>query len=340
VANAIGIGRLADRGLLVTRGEAVERLPRCEVFAFDKTGTLTSGELQLESVHPFGGLEPDRAVAVAAALEAGSEHPVGRAIRAAHPEPPTPATDVRNLVGQGISGRVDSTAWRIGRPDFALDPARLAAQASAVAAHSGAGRVLVALGCDDGRGALLVLRDELRPGARELAARLRSHGAGRLVVLSGDDPAAVGELGRALGFDQSIGGMSPADKLAWIRAQQAAGARVVMVGDGINDAPTLAAADVSLSFAQATELAQVHSGLLILRGDLDLVDQAVAVTSRTRRIIRQNLAWAAAYNFLAVPAAAMGLVAPWGAAIGMSLSSLFVVLNALRLNREAPKATA
>ena len=340
VANAIGVGRLADRGLLVTRGEAVERLPRCELFAFDKTGTLTSGELQIESVHPFGGLDADSAFAAAAALEAGSEHPVGRAIRAARPAPLITATDIHNRVGQGMSGRLGSTTWRIGRPDFALGPDQLAAQRHAISGLSGVGRVLVALGSDDGRGALFVLRDELRPGARELAGRLRARGARRLALLSGDDPAAVAELGRALGFDEFIGGMSPADKLAWIRAQQEAGAQVAMIGDGINDAPTLAAADVSLSFAQATELAQVHSGLLILRGDLGLVEQAIAVTAGTRRIIRQNLAWAAAYNFLAVPAAAMGLIAPWGAAIGMSLSSLFVVLNALRLNRQTLKTTS
>lgn len=334
VANAIGVGRLADRGLLVSRADAVEQLPRCDLFVFDKTGTLTSGELRLESVHPFGGLTQDAAMAAAAALEAGSEHPVGRALRAAQPTPPTRATDVHNRVGQGISGRLGTRTWRIGRPDFALDPAGLAAQAEAIGLHTGAGRVLVALASDDSRGALFVLRDALRPGADELAARLRARGARRLVLLSGDDPAATAALGRALGFDDCVGGMSPADKLAWIRAQQAAGARVAMIGDGVNDAPTLAAADVSLSFAQATELAQVNSGLLMLRGDLGLIDEAIAIASRTRRIIRQNLAWAAAYNFLAVPAAAMGLVAPWGAAIGMSVSSLLVVLNAMRLNRE------
>ncbi len=339
VANAIGVGRLADRGLLVTRGEAVERLPRCDLFAFDKTGTLTSGKLQLESVHPFGGLARDSAIAIAAALEAGSEHPVGRALRAACPSPGARTEAIRNCVGQGISARIGTVDWRIGRPDFALDPAQLAAQAEVVASRAGAGRVAVVLGNDGGQGAVFVLRDALRPGAGELAAGLRAQGVSRLVVLSGDDAAAVSELGRALGFDAAMGGMSPADKLAWIRAQQAAGARVAMVGDGINDAPTLAAADVSLSFAQATELAQVHSGLLILHGDLGLVEQAVAVTARTRRIIRQNLAWAAAYNFLAVPAAAMGLIAPWGAAIGMSLSSLFVVLNAMRLNRPHPART-
>ena len=144
-----------------------------------------------------------------------------------------------------------------------------------------------------------------------------------------DDPL----FAEGLGFDVAIGDMTPADKLNWIRDRQDRGHRVAMVGDGINDAPTLAAADASVSFAHATDLAQVHSGLLVLGSDLDMLPRSRRLAEKTRRIIRQNLLWAAGYNFLAVPAAAVGLIAPWGAAIGMSLSSLLVVVNAMRLRR-------
>jgi Cu2+-exporting ATPase len=150
-------------------------------------------------------------------------------------------------------------------------------------------------------------------------------------LLSGDNQASVDRFAADLNLDEALGDLRPSDKLRWIRECQANGGRVAMLGDGINDAPTLAAADVSVSFAHATELAQVNSGLLVLGSELGVISEMRILAEKIRRIIRQNLIWAAGYNLLAVPVAALGLIAPWGAAIGMSLSSLLVVANALRL---------
>lgn len=338
VAAAIGVGRLADRGLLTVRGDAVEILAECDTFAFDKTGTLTAGELRLERIEPFGDLTAGEALAVAAALEAHSEHPIGRALRESHPGPIAEAAGLHHEVGAGVEGRVAGSRWRIGRPTFACGRAGRDRLADRAAQRSRDGLLVIALSRVDheGRaaGALFELRDAMRPGAAELIRTLRSEGVSHVALLSGDSQASVERVAEELGIAQALGDLKPADKLRWIRDRQAAGERVAMIGDGINDAPTLAAADVSLSFGHATELAQVNSGLLVLGGDLRVIGDARRLAAKTRRIIRQNLIWAASYNFLAVPAAAVGWIAPWGAAIGMSLSSLLVVINALRLRRD------
>jgi len=334
VAAAIGVGRLADRGLLTVRSDAIETLAQCDTFAFDKTGTLTLGELQLDQVAPFGEISAAQAGAIAAALEAHSEHPVGKALRRAHAGPLAAVHGLQNCVGDGLVGQIGGETWRIGRPGFALRQAADADLADRALHHAAEGSLMVALCSTQGRGALFVLHDQTRPGAAELIGSLRRDGVRRIVLLSGDSQASATRFAQRLGFDEILGDLKPADKLRWIRAQQAQGARVAMVGDGINDAPTLAAADVSVSFAHATELAQVHSGLLVLGADLGVIADMRRLAARTHRIIRQNLTWAASYNFLAVPAAAVGMIAPWGAAIGMSLSSLLVVLNALRLRRD------
>lgn len=331
VAAAIGVGRLADAGMLAVRSDAIEHLAQCDTFAFDKTGTLTLGELRVEHLTTFGDLSATQATALAAALEAQSEHPIGKALRAGH-EPHQPAVqNVRNLVGEGIQGTIDGTVWRIGKSAFALPASTLARVQADHLALMASGHVIVALADTAGNGALFALSDQVRPGVRALLETLRTRGITRIALLSGDSQDSVERFARGLDFDEALGNQKPSDKLAWIRRRQMEGARVAMAGDGINDAPTLAAADVSISFAHATELAQVSSGLLVLGSDLGVIGQMREMAEKTRRIMRQNLAWAAAYNFLAVPAAAAGMIAPWGAAIGMSLSSLLVVINALRL---------
>jgi Cu2+-exporting ATPase len=331
VAAAVGVGRCADSGMLTVRSDAIEVLAQCDTFAFDKTGTLTAGELTVEEIAVFGGLETDRARAVAASLEAHSEHPIGRALRDAWSGDVADVTDLNNDVGQGISGRLDDREWRIGRPGFALSAEVEGCLRDQIAALQARGQMVVALGGDRGSGALFALSDRIRPGARELLESLRAHGVSHIALLSGDGQASVDRFASGLDFDVVRGDLTPADKLSWIRDRQRAGARIAMLGDGINDAPTLAGADVSISFAHATELAQVNSGLLVLSGELGVIAEMRRLAKKIRRIIRQNLVWAASYNLLAVPAAALGFIAPWGAAIGMSLSSLLVVLNALRL---------
>ncbi|MGD8956560.1 MAG: heavy metal translocating P-type ATPase, partial [Chromatiaceae bacterium] len=331
VAAAVGVGRLADSGMLAVRSDAIEVLPQCDTFAFDKTGTLTAGELTVEEIAVFGGLETDQARAIAASLEAHSEHPIGRALRDAWSGDVADVTDLNNDVGQGISGRLDDREWRIGRPGFALFAEVEGCLRDQIAALQARGQMVVALGGDRGSGALFALSDRIRPGAEELLQSLRAQGVSHIAVLSGDSQVSVDRFANGLAFDEVRGDLTPADKLRWIRDRQRSGARIAMLGDGINDAPTLAGADVSISFAHATELAQVNSGLLVLGGELDVIAEMRRLAEKIRRIIRQNLAWAASYNLLAVPAAALGFIAPWGAAIGMSLSSLLVVLNALRL---------
>ena len=331
VAAAIGVGRLADAGMLTVRSDAIEHLAQCDTFAFDKTGTLTLGELRVEQIATFGNLDAAQAMSLAAALEAHSEHPIGKALRAQHQGPVREVSDHLNRVGEGIQGTIDDTIWRIGKPAFALPAASLPRLQADHPTLMSSAYVVVAL-CDmDGNGALFALSDQMRPGVQELLATLRDRGVRHIALLSGDSQESVQQFAQNLDFDEALGDQKPSDKLTWIRRRQGDGARVAMAGDGINDAPTLAAADVSVSFAHATELAQVSSGLLVLGNDLGVIGEMRVVAEKTRRIMRQNLGWAAAYNFLAVPAAALGMIAPWGAAIGMSLSSLLVVLNALRL---------
>jgi Cu2+-exporting ATPase len=338
VAIAVSTGRFAELGVLPVRSDAIETLAQIDRAVFDKTGTLTAGDLSLEQTQVFGAVGEDRARAIAAALERDSEHPAARAFRTADCPDPTEAgltvTALRNHPGQGLSGRVDGTDWRLGRPEFVLDgQPRDAAAARWVDDWRRRGYLVIALANAQGLAALFALHDRTRDGVAETFAALRASGVQRLFILSGDQQISVERFAAGLDCDGLYGSRSPAEKLDLLGSLRGDDGRILMVGDGINDVPTLAAADVSMAFAGATELAQVSSDFLLLSEDLSRVALARQLAVATRRVIRQNLAWAALYNLLAVPAAAFGLVPPWGAAIGMSLSSLLVVANALRLRR-------
>ena len=317
-------GLLARRGLLVTRAGAVERLAGVDRVIFDKTGTLTLGQLRITSVETASGWEVDEALAVAAALESVSEHPIARAFGMAHPA--GPPADVHVAPGRGIEGSVRGKRWRLGKPDWA-------AQLAGVAAPELPGDdTAVCLADEEAVRAVFRLADRLRGGAREQLQRLQQLGLATEVA-SGDAADAVAPMAAAVGADAWQGGMTPEDKLALLRTRQQAGETVVMVGDGVNDAPVLAGADVSVAMAGGTSLAQTSADMVLLGESLAPLVEGVLQARRTLRIVRQNLAWAAGYNLVALPLAAAGFIAPWMAAIGMSASSLLVVLNALRLSR-------
>ena len=324
-------GFLARHGLLVTRAGAIERLARVQRVIFDKTGTLTLGQPRITSVETPDGADPDRALGIAAALEAVSEHPIARAFAVAHPA--APATGVTVHAGLGIEGRVAGERWRLGRPDWA------AALCGQPAPHSAGDETTVCLAGEQGVAAVFRLADRLRSGARRQLDVLRDFGLS-LEIASGDAPDAVAPVAEAVSIEHWRAGMTPEDKLALLRERQQAGDPVVMVGDGVNDAPVLAGADVSVAMAAGTPLAQTSADMVLLGDSLAPLAAGVAQSRRTLRIIRQNLAWAAAYNAVALPLAATGFISPWMAAIGMSASSLLVVLNALRLSHAPAELSA
>jgi Cu2+-exporting ATPase len=228
--------------------------------------------------------------------------------------------------GRGIEGSVRGKRWRLGKPDWA-------AQLAGVAVPELPGDdTAVCLADEETVRAVFRLADRLRGGAREQLQRLRQLGLATEVA-SGDAADAVAPMAAAVGADAWRGGMTPEDKLALLRTRQQAGETVVMVGDGVNDAPVLAGADVSVAMAGGTSLAQTSADMVLLGESLAPLVEGVLQARRTLRIVRQNLAWAAGYNLVALPLAATGFIAPWMAAIGMSASSLLVVLNALRLSR-------
>jgi Cu2+-exporting ATPase len=339
VAVTVAAGRLAAVGVLPVRMGALERLAKVDMAAFDKTGTLTRGRPELVALETLGGWDPEELRAVAGALERTSEHPIALALKRAD-RPGLLVTGARNLPGAGVSGTIVGVPWRLGSAEFVLEGrAPTADLRERLARWLRRGCAVVLLGALGEPRALLAFRDELRPGAHEALAALETQGFRRLAVVSGDHPRAVRQLGASLGLREALGGMSPGDKLAWLRQRQAEGGTLLMVGDGVNDAPTLAAADVSVSFKAATELAQSQSDFIVLGEDLGALPKAITIARRTRSAVRTNLLWAGIYNLLAVPAAAAGLVPPWAAALGMSASSLLVVTNSLRLRGIAhPKA--
>lgn len=333
-ANTLATGRFAAMGVLPLRAEAVEALARADTVALDKTGTLTEGRLDLVELRTSTALAKDHALAIAGALEQRSEHPVAQALRRHGTNLDLGVTGYRNLPGSGVEGTVCDRRWRLGKPDFAGAAAEFPSWVTqALVEQRALGRYVVMLADTAGVQAVLAFDDRLRSGAADLAGELNGLGIHRAMILSGDASANASRVGEATGIAEAFGDLQPVDKLRHIRTLQKQGRRVIMVGDGLNDAPVLAAADASVSFADATDLARVQSDFLVLSGGLDRISHIIRLARKVRAIILQNLCWAASYNLAAVPAAALGMVPPWMAAIGMSLSSLIVVGNALRLHQ-------
>jgi Cu2+-exporting ATPase len=314
--------RLSDLHLLVTNGNAIETLSRATHIVFDKTGTLTRGmpEVVRSTVH-----DPDCTAQVclqiAAALEVASTHPIARAFT--EHEPALTAENIEIRIGAGVEGVIDGRRWRLGNASFVP---------GAAAAPRDDDATQVFLGTDGRVTATFTIADNLRNDAGKTLKNLKKMGLS-VSLVSGDGEAPVARAAATLGIADARAGCTPDDKLARINALQQQGEVVVMVGDGINDAPVLAGADVSIAPSHAASLAQASADVLMLGDSLQPVVTLLHAARRTMRIVRQNLAWAIVYNVSAIPLAAAGFVPPWLAAIGMSTSSLIVVLNALRLSR-------
>jgi Cu2+-exporting ATPase len=330
VSLAIGAGRFINAGILPLRMSALDGLARSEQIVFDKTGTLTTGQFKLTKIHSLGQLSDDKCLVYARALVNTSEHPVARTIRQVNVVGVLPASEIHNEPGHGVEGTLDGQRWRFGRPDFA-NVITGSVLPQEVLEYEQQGYTVSLLTNEAGVQALFALEDSLRTEATSLIPDLIRFGFKKISILSGDAKASVARVGRLTGINNLHSRMTPTGKLSWMRDQQRDKHSVVMVGDGINDAPTLAAADVSISLASSTDLANASSDFLLLNDDIGGVMQASRLSRLIYTNIRQNLLWAVAYNVIAVPLAAAGYIAPWAAAIGMSVSSIIVVANALRL---------
>lgn len=315
-------GALARCGVLATRPEALDTLARATDVVFDKTGTLSDGRPARVDVEVFDGRGAEAATRVVAALEKDSGHPIATAFADIDVRDTAQAVVAR--AGLGVEGDVDGHHWRFGRADWA-------------AGREDDG----ALWLGDGQhgAARFTLDEKPRDDAAAAIAALRTQGM-QIHLASGDGDAAVQRLAHMLGITSTLSRQSPEDKLARVRQLQAEGRIVAMVGDGLNDAPVLAGADVSVAMGEGAPLAQQAADLVATGPSLLRIADAVRIARLSRRLVKQNLAWSAGYNLLAVPLAAAGMVTPWIAALGMAVSSLVVTLNALRLARTSTERTA
>ena len=339
-------GRMARRGVLVRRLQALEALAAVDTVLFDKTGTLTESRMGLARVHlpaaaRLPALDAPQALALAAALARQSLHPVSRALVAAsEPGPQWPAFNVEELAGQGLRGQVPQARslglvgpLRLGRASFCS--ADLAAVNLGAADENASENLQVFLADEQGCVAAFELDEVLRPDAPALVAELQARGLD-VQLLSGDRSAAVARLARRLGISQARGDCTPQDKLAHLERLQRSGRQVFMVGDGLNDGPVLARAQVSMAVGASVPLAQAQADLVMPAAPLMRMAELLAQSHRTLRVVRENLAWSLAYNAVCVPLALTGSLPAWLAGLGMALSSLLVVLNAARLARATP----
>ncbi len=340
VAFSSAIGNLARRGVLVVRGNAIETLARATHFVFDKTGTLTTGRMKVEEVAVLGDIASDDVLAIAAVMERVAVHPVAQAIAmAGAPHVSCLATghvsDAREFPGRGVEAMVDGRRFRLGSVEFVAELAgRLPIQEAQRGRH---GFTVAALGHEMGWAALILLGDGVRTGGRAMVAGLEADGA-RVIMASGDTQDAARVAAQVLGIHEVHAGMSPADKHELVARLQREGAVVAMVGDGINDAPVLALADVSMALGSGAPLAQTRADMVLMSGDPADLARAIQTARRTMRIVAQNIGWAAVYNLIAIPFAATGQLAPWMAGLGMSISSVVVVLNSLRVMPRASES--
>ena len=323
VVHAAASRRLLDEGVLLTNGDSLGALNKVTAAVFDKTGTLTRGrpEISRLELNPERDLDEERVLSIASALEASSAHPIAHAFHARSQPAPLSVTDVEIHPAQGLTGVVNGRTWRIGKRSFVLTGSRAG------------GDDEIWLGDDAGWVGRYSRQDTLRDHASETIEALHGEGIAT-AILSGDSEPAVRDVAERLGIEDWSARQTPEMKLARLERRREAGERVLMVGDGVNDAPVLAAADVSMTVKGGAELAHSTADMILTGESLRLLLIARRIASRTSQLIRQNLTWAVLYNTSVMPLAVSGMLKPWMAAVGMSLSSLLVVANAARLVRE------
>jgi len=325
---------LVQRGVLLTRGHALETLAKVTHFVFDKTGTLTLGQLNIIQIIPHSTLDADACLQLAASLEKNSEHALAKAfLKAQGNRPLLEVGDARNIPGQGISGLIQGRQFKLGNAKFNQLDVQKSMQFEALhaeAQRTEEGATVVWLSEENTLLAAFVLADQPRPQVRELVAALKAQNI-KVTILSGDAESAVAHFAARIGVEDWQAACSPEDKLNYLHQLQTQGEVVAMVGDGINDAPVLAGAQVSMAMGSGTQMARATGDVVLLTENLLEIEHALATSRFGINVIRQNFIWAIAYNLVALPFAATGYLNPWMAAIGMSISSLIVVLNALRL---------
>ena len=335
----VGTGRGAQLGILIKGPEVLESTRRVDTVVLDKTGTVTTGTMALLDVRPAAGVDAAEVLRLAGAVEDASEHPIARAVARAAVERTGPLPSVEGFVneaGFGVRGRVAGREVVVGRPAL-LDAAETpdAQLRQVVDEAEAAGRTVVAVTWDGAVRGLLVVADEVKVTSAEAVTRLRALGL-TPVLLTGDHEAAARSVARQVGIERVFAGVLPAGKVSVVAGLQAEGHVVAMVGDGVNDAAALAQADLGLSLGTGTDAAIHASDLTLVRGDLRVAADAIALARRTLAVIKGNLFWAFAYNVVALPLAAAGLLNPMLAGAAMATSSVFVVTNSLRLRRFRP----
>lgn len=334
MAILVGTGRGAARGILITGPETLDRSAAVDTVLLDKTGTLTTGRMRLHATVVADGVDPVRALGIAAALERGSEHPIARAVlegaERAGATPPE-VSGFRAHSGLGVSGTVDGGLAAVGRPGF-LEAQGYRMPEELAAGIAGSEHTAVAVGWDGEVRAVLEVGDTVRPGSGEAVRRLRAQGL-EVALVTGDAERPARRVAEELGIARVHAGTSPEGKLEIVRALQSEGRSVAMVGDGVNDAAALAAADLGIAMGGGTDAAAAASDLALLRDEPEAIPEAIGLARATLGTIRGNLFWAFAYNVAAIPLAALGFLNPMIAGAAMAFSSVFVVLNSLRLRR-------
>jgi len=331
----VGVGKGADAGILIRGAEVLERARKLNTVVFDKTGTLTRGEPNVTDVVPIGGQERD-VLRLAAAVEVGSEHPLGEAIvrGAKHQSIDLPpVADFEGIAGHGIKGVVEKREVLLGnRRLFRREGIDTVAAEDAMVRLETEGKTAMLVGADRNLIGIIAVADTLKPEAKEAVGALKKEGI-EVVLLTGDNERTAKAIGRELGIDRVIAEVLPGDKAKIIKDLQGQGKMVAMVGDGVNDAPALATADIGIAIGSGSDVAKETGGIILIKDDVREVVLAIRLSRLTLRKIKQNLFWAFIYNAVGIPIAALGFLNPIVAAAAMALSSLSVIVNSALLKR-------
>jgi Cu+-exporting ATPase len=331
----VGTGRGAEMGILFKNSEALENLHRVRVVALDKTGTITRGEPTVTDVLPISSFSESDLLRLAASVERGSEHPLGEAVVKAAQERGITLAQPEGFeaeTGRGVKASVDGKQVRVGSPRY-LSDLNLAEISPQIEALQVKARTAVLVAVEDMVVGAIGIADTVKESSREAVAALQALGI-QVVMITGDNERTAQAIAREVGITRVLAEVLPDQKVNAVQTLQAEGQKVAMVGDGINDAPALAQADVGIAIGTGTDIAIEASDVTLVSGDLQGVARAIGLSKVTMRTIYQNLFWAFIYNIILIPVAMLGLLQPVLAAAAMAFSSVFVVSNSLRLRRK------